>query len=275
MAEESKKSSYILSSNDNPGNLITQVQLRENNYDEWARAVRTALRAKRKFGFIDGTVEKPEEDSDEMEDWWTVNSMIVSWIMNTIEPTVRYALTHMEIAKELWDDIKECFSVTDGARVHQLKSELASCKQQGASLMSYYSKLKQLWEELANFDVVSGCKCGKCECNVAAQLTKKREEEKLHQFLMGLDDMYRVVRSNILSTSPLPSVSKAYSLICQEERVQNVSKGKEIKADALSFEKFDQRKLCLLLITNQSIYTTSSVTPSVTNSTARSLQQDI
>ena len=75
--------------------------MKEDNYDEWARAIRTALRAKKKFGFIDGTVKKPKEDSPELEDWWTVNSMLVSWILNTVEPTVRSTLTHMEIAKNL------------------------------------------------------------------------------------------------------------------------------------------------------------------------------
>lgn len=39
---QSKKqiSSYHLYSNDNLGNIITQVQLRGENYDEWARAIR-------------------------------------------------------------------------------------------------------------------------------------------------------------------------------------------------------------------------------------------
>ena len=156
-------------------------------------------------------------------------------MMNTIEPTVRSTLTHREIAKNVWEDIKECFSVTDGARVQQLKTELANCKQQGLSLMSYYAKLKRLWEELVNYDAISTCKCGGCTCNVATELTKKREEEKLHQFLMGLDDAYRTVRSNILSTTPLPGVSKAYSLMCQEERVRNISREKEINNEAASF----------------------------------------
>ncbi|XP_071920702.1 uncharacterized protein [Coffea arabica] len=180
-------SPYTLYANDNPGNIVTQVQLKEDNYDEWARAIRTALRAKKKFGFIDGTIVQPDEDSDELEDWWTVNSMLISWMMNTIEPM-------------------------------QLKTKLANCKQQGLSLMSYYAKLKRLWEELENYDAISTCKCGGCTCNVATEITKKREEEKLHQFLIGLDDAYRTVRSNILSTTPLPSAKagiKDRSAICK------------------------------------------------------------
>ena len=49
-------SPYLLTSSDNPGNIITQVQLKGDNYDEWARAIRTALRGKKKFGFVDGAM---------------------------------------------------------------------------------------------------------------------------------------------------------------------------------------------------------------------------
>ena len=79
---------YALTSNDNPGNIITQVQLKGENYDEWARAVRTALRAKKKYGFVDGFIKQPDIESPELEDWWTINSMLVSWVFNTIEPTL-------------------------------------------------------------------------------------------------------------------------------------------------------------------------------------------
>lgn len=47
---------YFLGSNDNPGNLITPIQLKDNNFDEWSRAIRRSLNAKRKLGFIDGTI---------------------------------------------------------------------------------------------------------------------------------------------------------------------------------------------------------------------------
>ena len=44
---------FFLLTNDNLGNIITQVYLKGDNYDEWARAIKTTLQAK-KFGFIDG-----------------------------------------------------------------------------------------------------------------------------------------------------------------------------------------------------------------------------
>ena len=48
------------------------------------------LRAPRKWGFIEGSIGAPKEGSLEMEDWWTIQSMLVSWILNTIEPNLHF-----------------------------------------------------------------------------------------------------------------------------------------------------------------------------------------
>jgi hypothetical protein len=107
-------SPYDITSNDNPGSLLTQVQLKGENYDEWARALKIALRARKNFGFVDGFIERPDEESPDLEDWWTNNSLLVSWIMNTIEPSLRLTMSHMEVAQDLWEDIKERFSMVNG-----------------------------------------------------------------------------------------------------------------------------------------------------------------
>ena len=177
---------YFLSASDNPGTIITQVQLRGTNYDEWARAMRTALRAKKKFGFVDGTVKQPADDSADLENWWMVNSMLVSWIQNTIEPNLRSTVTYTEVAKLLWDDIKERFFVGNGPRVQQLKSKLVNYKQRGITILNYYGKLKMFWEELSNYEQSSACLCGNCTCNLGAEWDKKRDEEKLHHSLWVL-----------------------------------------------------------------------------------------
>lgn len=57
--------------------------------------------------------------------------MLVAWILNTIEPTLRLTVTYTETVKELWDDIRQRFSIGNGARIHQLKTDLAACKQHG------------------------------------------------------------------------------------------------------------------------------------------------
>jgi hypothetical protein len=138
--------------------------------------------------------------------------------MNTIEPSLRSTMSHMEVAMDLWEDIKERFAVVNGPRIQQLKAELVECKQKGLAIVTYYGKLKKLWEELANYDQIPACKCGLCTCNISSVLQKKREEEKIHQFLMGLDDtLFGTVRSNLLAQDPLPTLNKIYATLVQEE----------------------------------------------------------
>lgn len=234
--QQGKISPYYLSNYDNSGNIITQVQLRGDNYDEWARALKTTLRAKKKFSFIDGSFMQPSDDSEDHEDWWIVNSMLVSWILNMIKPSLCSTISYMEVAKHLWDDIKERFLVGNGPHIQELKSELADCKQRGMTVVSYYGKLKMIWEELRNYEQYPTCKCSGCTCNISAELDKKREEEKLHQFLMGLEDStYGTIRTNILSTEPLPTLNRAYAMVIQEERVQTITRTKEEKNEHVAF----------------------------------------
>ncbi|KAA8523786.1 hypothetical protein F0562_010210 [Nyssa sinensis] len=218
-------SPYTLNANDNPGNIVTQVQLKGENYDEWARAIQTTLRAKKKYGFIDGTVKQPADDSLELEDWWTVNSMLVSWVFNTIEPTLRSTISYMENVKDLWEDIRQRFSIGNGPRVQELRSDLANCKQDGQAIITYYGRLKTLWDVLNNYDQIPVCTCIGCRCNLTIELERKRKEERVHQFLMGLDEeVYGTVRSNILSTEPLPNLNRVYAMVVQQERDRNSRK---------------------------------------------------
>ncbi|XP_057453215.1 uncharacterized protein LOC130745088 [Lotus japonicus] len=100
--------------------LITPIQLKGDNYEEWARAMRNALQAKKKLGFVDGTLTKPKDDSAYAEDWWVVNSMLVAWILITIKPSLRSTITYMQSARDLWEDIEQRFSMGNGPRIYQL-----------------------------------------------------------------------------------------------------------------------------------------------------------
>jgi len=53
------QSPYYLHPSEGPGTLITAVVFNGKNYDLWEKAVRTALRAKNKLGFIKGTLVRP------------------------------------------------------------------------------------------------------------------------------------------------------------------------------------------------------------------------
>lgn len=125
--------------------------------------------------------------------------------------------------------------MTNGPRIQQLKSDLAACKQKGLAIVTYYGKLKIIWDELANFEQIPSCKCGRCTCDLDAELEKRRDEEKVHVFLMGLDEnVFGVVRSNLLTMDPLSTLNRVYSTLIQEEQVKTTTRGKEERSEVMA-----------------------------------------
>lgn len=175
-----------------------------------------ALRANRKFRFINGTLLIPDEKENptEAEQWRTVISMIVGWIRASISPAIRSTVTFTADAKKMWEDLKRRFSVGNTVRVHQLKSELAACKRDGVSVMEYFGLLSLKWEELLNYKPLPSCTCGAPD-----KIALDYEEEKVHMFLMGLDDArFGNVCTNIIGMEPLPDLNSVYQRVVREER---------------------------------------------------------
>ncbi|XP_074313740.1 uncharacterized protein LOC141648933 [Silene latifolia] len=203
---------------DKLGDKVIQVVLTGDNYDVWSGKSHGALRARKKTGFIDGSIKKPDDKSENIEDWYMVNAMVVNWIFSVIEPTLGSTTTYVDEAKVLWDDIEQRFNVGNGPKLHQVKGSICACKQGKKEPVSeYYGHLKCLWDELDKYDRNLMCECRGCKFNINKKLDKKRDEDKVHEFLLGFVSQYAMVRSNLLPHEPLPSLNRAYATIVQEE----------------------------------------------------------
>ena len=92
-----------------------------------------------------------------------------------------------------------------------------------------------MWDEFAAIGGLPRCDCSKCECEINAKLDRYAQEQKIIQFLMGLNESYTSVRGNILMMTPLPSLSQIYSLLVQEERQRQVRQGNQFQIESASF----------------------------------------
>ncbi|GAV81025.1 LOW QUALITY PROTEIN: UBN2_3 domain-containing protein, partial [Cephalotus follicularis] len=163
----------FLHPSDTPGvNLVNEQLLGTQNYGVWSKATRIAHTTKNKIGFIDGSCKKPAASSPNLHQWERCNAIVLSWILNTV-------------SKELFNG--------------------------NLTISTYYSKLKQLWDEYDSLVTLPSC-----GCQTAKAYLEHDQQQKLFQFLMGLNDSYGNIRS-ILLMSPLPTLGQAYSLINQEE----------------------------------------------------------
>lgn len=110
------------------------------------------------------------------------------------------------------------------------------CKQRGIAIKSYYGKLNQIWDSFATYWPLRIRQCVHCVCDLGTSQEADREEEKGHQFLFGLYDQFRTVRSSLVAR-----LEEVYNIVRQEEDLR--SSGKE-RPEVAAFAV--QTKACLL-----------------------------
>lgn len=59
---------FYLGPGDQPGNLITHVILKGDNYLSWSREITLLLKSRWKLGFVEGTISKPIEKKKKILD---------------------------------------------------------------------------------------------------------------------------------------------------------------------------------------------------------------
>jgi len=63
--------------------------------------VKIALRTKVKLSFIDGSYSKPDANNPLYDQWIRCDSMVVSWLLNSIDPSLLGPFIYGNTIKEL------------------------------------------------------------------------------------------------------------------------------------------------------------------------------
>uniref|UniRef100_A0A803LWA5 Uncharacterized protein n=1 Tax=Chenopodium quinoa TaxID=63459 RepID=A0A803LWA5_CHEQI len=133
---------------------------------------------------------------------------------------------YIDSAIELWSELHERFGQSNGPLVYQLKKEIDALKQENLSIIAYYCKIKKLWDELQSLRAFPTCTCGaltRCTCQFLKKLADLEGEDRLMQFLLGLNSGFDSTITNILSMDPLPTINRAFSITQQIEKQKEVS----------------------------------------------------
>ena len=144
--------------------------------------------------------------------------MVGTWLTNSISSKIfQVSIIYKDTALEIWNDLRERFAQRNGLRIFNLQKEIAEFHQSEVSITDFFTQLKVLWDQLQNYSPFPSCTCGKCVCNVNKRLTDLQVKESVIKLLMGLNDSFSQVKTEVLLTNSLPSINKVYALLIQEE----------------------------------------------------------
>ncbi|KAE8683402.1 G-type lectin S-receptor-like serine/threonine-protein kinase [Hibiscus syriacus] len=182
---------------DTPGAVLVSHQLTgAHDYDVWSRSMRISLLANNKLGLIDGVCLHSNFVEQLQPQWDRCNVIVLSWIINSISKYLSAGIVFSSSAALVWSDLKEQFDKDEYGALVPLPS---------------------------------------CDCVNAQQNNTNAFQQRLFQFLMGLNESYSAVHSQIILMQPLSSVNQAYSMLVQEESQRAHSTGIPLNHDSTIF----------------------------------------
>ncbi|XP_075106941.1 uncharacterized protein LOC142179940 [Nicotiana tabacum] len=218
---------FYVHPSDNPDTQLVYVLFNGSGFVTWRKSMLISLSAKNKLGLINGRVSQRAPDSPYYPFWERCNDMIIAWITNSLSRDIATSVLGFNTAKQIWIDINKRFGESNGSKCIHIQKEINSLARI-LDIASYFTKLRSLWDELHTAYVGPVCSCG--------ALPKFLEDQKLFQFLSGLNDIYFTAKSTILMMSPYPKVSKAYSMLQHDEKQkEGSSAASNLSTDSMSF----------------------------------------
>ncbi|RVW71223.1 Retrovirus-related Pol polyprotein from transposon TNT 1-94 [Vitis vinifera] len=200
---------------------ITGHKLNGQNFIQWAQSVRIFICGKGKEEYLTGAIVQPKEDDPGYRTWKLENSMVMSWLINSMTNDIGENFMYYGTAKEIWDAARETYSNIDNtSAIFEIKSILQDLRQGDSTVTEYFNILTRYWQQLDIYEELVW------KCPEDGLLYKKViEKERIYKFLLGLNKNLDEVRGRVLSIKPLPSVREVFSEIRREESRQKVMLG--------------------------------------------------
>lgn len=208
---------------DHAGNSLVSEKLTGlGNFNSWRRSMLLALGARNKAVFVTGLYPDLDESHPDFGSWSRCNNIVCTWIVNAVDKSIAKSIMYLDTARQMWQDIHDQFKQSDGPRTAEIKQQIYAETQGSQSVSEYYTRLKQLWEELKNHEDPYTCCCGHLDCASHKQLATKDEQDRVLKFLMGLNDSFTATRGQILMMEPKPLLAKVFNIVSQEERQRSM-----------------------------------------------------
>ena len=86
---------------ENPTQQIMIHKLNGRNFLHWSQLVKLFIRGKGKFGYLTSTNKAPKSEDPVYQTWDSENSMVMVWLINSMEVAIRQTYLFLPVAKDL------------------------------------------------------------------------------------------------------------------------------------------------------------------------------
>ncbi|TXG59600.1 hypothetical protein EZV62_014173 [Acer yangbiense] len=181
------------------GGRVTSVLLNGRNFASWSRALKLFIGGRGKVSWLLGNSPRPADNDLKVDQWDIDNYQILGWMFGSMEPQIFNMLMYHETVESLWTALTSMYA-------HSINE---------ARLFELYQETR--WDEMAQYEPVS-------EYGKTASVAVKRLD-RLHTyfFLMGLKPEFEHLRTQILNSSPMPSLMDIFAIVDGDERRRLIS----------------------------------------------------
>jgi len=92
------------------------------NYLQWAQLVRATLKGRKKLTHLEGN--PPAKTDSKYEDWNDEDSLIMTWLWNSMTPEISRNCMFFSTAKEIWKNLCQTyFMKKDTATYYEIETK--------------------------------------------------------------------------------------------------------------------------------------------------------
>ncbi|XP_057516442.1 uncharacterized protein LOC130797733 isoform X1 [Amaranthus tricolor] len=185
-------------------------KLNHKNFTKWAKLMQLELGGRGRLNHI--TASPPSQEDPDYTKWSQRDSLVISWIIGNIDPELQNQFLDYPTSRDLWKGIELLYGGTkDGLQIFDLMVKANKIQQGRDPIEIYYSKLTGVWKEI---DRRSPNPMNSPEDKTTYnQIT---QQNRLYQFLAGVDETLDKDRWDILNREPLPTPEEAFAIIRRE-----------------------------------------------------------
>ncbi|KAF3776945.1 hypothetical protein EJ110_NYTH45620 [Nymphaea thermarum] len=184
------------------GNLFfygSTVKLDGHNYEIWSRMFMMFVVGHRKDHIIEE--DEPSVKTGQYTTWKEDNSIVMSWIMNSVQTNIAPTLAYYTTAKHMWTFLRQTYSHDKNvSKILQVEEELLKLQQGELELSQYFASVKAAYERL---------KALRPPCQACYKT--HFEQTMVAKFLAGLSPKYEVAKVQMLTGAEIPDLAEAYN----------------------------------------------------------------